>query len=231
MLARYESPLIVDGGAGKSYLGFLLDAWLLQQPARGQVIGIEQREELVATCRKLGNEVGSPRLSFVAGSVAQAQLPGPPQMVLALHACDTATDEVLALGLKHRADYIAVVPCCQAELAALWKQHPPKDPAFAALTHHAWHRREVGSQTTNVLRVLTLEAAGYQVTVTELVGFEHSLKNELIIGKKLQPSNGMAAKKLEALRERLGVLPAICQLTEPHATRAKESAETTPPQS
>lgn len=226
VLQRYESPLIVDGGAGKSYLGFMLDAWILAEAERGQVVGIEARTELVETCRKLAKEVGSPRLSFVAGHIADAKLPSPPQMVLALHACDTATDDVIAMGLSQRADYIAVVPCCQAELAALWKAHPPASATLSALASHALHRRELGSHTTNVLRALTLEAAGYQVTVTELTGWEHSLKNELILAKKLQPSNGMAKKKLDVLLAELAVEPKLTKLVAGH-----KPSNVTPPES
>ena len=103
-------------------------------------------------------------------------------LVTALHACDTATDDALLLAIRHNADHVAVVPCCQAEVARQLADAPAPAPAVAPLFEHPWHRREFGSHLTNVVRALALEANGYKVTVTELTGWEHSVKNELILG-------------------------------------------------
>jgi hypothetical protein len=105
-------------------------------------------------------------------------------VVTALHACNTATDDAIDFALKKKAKHIVLVPCCQAEIAAVLRKNKGKDLGRSALTEiwrHPIHTREFGSQITNVLRCLQLESHGYQVTVTELVGWEHSMKNELII--------------------------------------------------
>ncbi|MFN7134001.1 MAG: SAM-dependent methyltransferase, partial [Myxococcales bacterium] len=124
-------------------------------------------------------------------------------------------DEALALAIRQRADHVAVVPCCQAELARQLKEHKPEvDSPFAALVQHPWHRREFASHLTNVIRALALEAHGYQVTVTELTGWEHSLKNELILGRKVHRESRPARQRLETLVKNAGVQPALLRLLE-----------------
>jgi hypothetical protein len=138
-------------------------------------------------------------------------------LVTALHACDTATDDALALAIERNADHVAVVPCCQAEVAQqLAEQKAPGNgpSAMDALFEHPWHRREFGSHLTNVIRALVLEARGFKVTVTELAGWEHSLKNELIIGKKVRSSSPEAQAKLDALLAATGVKPKLVRALE-----------------
>ncbi|MBP7661703.1 MAG: SAM-dependent methyltransferase, partial [Burkholderiaceae bacterium] len=113
-----------------------------------------------------------------------------------------ATDDAIAFGLNRRARFMVLVPCCQAEIAralnrgkALSLSRTP----LAELWRHPLHTREMGSQITNVLRCLYLEACGYQVTVTELVGWEHSLKNELIIARDTGQPRPAAARRLRSL--------------------------------
>ena len=111
-------------------------------------------------------------------------MPDQVDLVTALHACDTATDDAIAFGLQKKARAMVLVPCCQAEVARALNAGKALNLArtpLAELWRHPLHTREIGSQITNVLRCLYLEASGYKVTVTELVGWEHSLKNELII--------------------------------------------------
>jgi tRNA A58 N-methylase Trm61 len=180
----------VDHGAGKSYLGFILYDLLLKQHAAGRVIGIETRADLVEKSKALAVECGFERMDFqhltVEQSITSNSLPSPVDIVTALHACNTATDDAIQFGLKKQAKYIVLVPCCQAEVAEVLRKH--KNESFgktplSEIWRHPIHTREFGSQITNVLRCLQLEAVGYSVTVTELVGWEHSMKNELIIAK------------------------------------------------
>ena len=138
-------------------------------------------------------------------------------VVVALHACDTATDDALALAIRHGADHVAVVPCCQAEVARLLADAPVEDPAVRALYAHPWHRRELGSHLTNVIRALALQARGYQVTVTELAGWEHSLKNELIRGRRVGRYDRKAEDELRAVLERFRIQPALVRALQPDA--------------
>ena len=151
-------------------------------------------------------------MQFVNASVSQAtadqRLPEQVDMVTALHACDTATDDAIAFGLTKQAQYMALVPCCQAEVAACLRQDKALQLArtpLAELWRHPLHTREMGSQITNVMRCLYLESQGYQVTVTELVGWEHSMKNELILAHRTGQKKRSAGDRLLALLAELGL--------------------------
>ena len=115
-LKEKAQPVLADLGAGKSYLGFILYDLYFGPAGRGKVIAVEARAELIATAKKIAAESGFDRMEFVHGKIAEAQA-GPVDIVTALHACDTATDEAILFALKHDAKYVALVPCCQAELA------------------------------------------------------------------------------------------------------------------
>jgi hypothetical protein len=199
---------LADHGAGKSYLGFILYDLFFNvarsgQATEGHIYGIETRAELVEKSRALASRLGFERMSFLNLSVKDATtstaLPSRIDIVTALHACDTATDDAIAFGLAKQAHHMVLVPCCQAEVAGVLKAsralNLSKNP-LAELWRHPLHTREFGSQITNVLRCLQLEAAGYNVTVTELVGWEHSMKNELILAS--QPATPKVAKTKEA---------------------------------
>ena len=207
LLKDSEAPVLADLGAGKSYLGFLLYELILGPAGRGQVVGVEARAELIAASRALAEESGFERMEFVSSPIIEARLPsGRVDMVTALHACDTATDDAIRFALRHDAKTIALVPCCQAEVAQLLKAE--KGPLHQ-LWRHPIQRREFGAHITNVIRGLVLEAHGYKVRVTELTGLEHSLKNELILAERHQHSSSQAKTELERLIDQLGVKPAL----------------------
>lgn len=207
-----EGPTLADHGAGKSYLGFVLYDLFFKPRGKGHIYGIETRGDLVEKSRALAQRLGFERMSFLhlsAADAADAQaLPARIDVVTALHACDTATDDAIAFGLRKHARYMVLVPCCQAEVAACLRMNKALALArspLAELWRHPIHTREVGSQVTNVLRCLYLEAMGYQVTVTELVGWEHSLKNELILAKHTGQRKRSAAERMQALIAEFGL--------------------------
>ncbi len=212
ILLKHEDFCVVDHGAGKSYLGFILvDLFLRHQAPRASMVGIETRPELVAQTQTLAQELGFTQMRFLNESVSQSlnssALPAQVDLVTALHACNTATDDAIRFGLAKNAEFMVLVPCCQAEVAGVLRKHKAeqlKDP-LAEIWRHPLHTREFGSQVTNTLRCLQLEAHGYQVTVTELVGWEHSMKNELLIARRLGPPKPHTIARLEALLERLGL--------------------------
>lgn len=203
---------LADHGAGKSYLGFIIYDLFFKALGRGHIYGIETRAELVQNATALAAQLGFERMHFLNLSVADAtlntELPARFDMVTALHACDTATDDAIAFGLAKSAQFMVLAPCCQAEIAACLRQNKALDLArtpLAELWRHPLHTREIGSQLTNVLRCLYLEASGYQVTVTELVGWEHSLKNELILARRTGQRKLSSAQRLDALLEQFGL--------------------------
>jgi hypothetical protein len=203
---------VVDHGAGKSYLGFILYDLVLKALDSGQVIGIETRSELVQSSQTLALQLGFERMAFYALSVEQAMtsaaLPHKVDVVTALHACDTATDDAIGFGLKHQASAMVIVPCCQAEMASVMRRQKALNLSrtpLSELWRHPLHAREFGSQITNVLRCLRLEASGYQVTVTELVGWEHSMKNELILAKRVGAPKAGAQQRIDDILAEMGV--------------------------
>ena len=207
-----STATLADHGAGKSYLGFILYDLFFKSRAQGHVYGIETRSELVEKARQLAKRLGFDRMTFLNVSAADAAndvtLPGVVDVVTALHACDTATDDAIAFGLRKRARFMVLVPCCQAELAGCLRRNKALSLArtpLAELWRHPLHTREIGSQITNVLRCLYLEAMGYQVTVTELVGWEHSMKNELILARLSGQKRAASAQRLRALLEQFGL--------------------------
>jgi Methyltransferase domain len=212
VLSRFGDPVIVDCGAGKGYLGFILYELFVGPAGKGSVVSVESRPELTLAAEERARRLSFDRMRFVTSELEAAELPQRVHLVTALHACDTATDDALALAIRHGADHVAVVPCCQAEVARQLERAKDASPLLAALHEHAWHRREFGSHLTNVVRALALEAHGYRVTVTELAGWEHSLKNELILGKKIRARDEGAQARLDALVAAAGVRPKLVRL-------------------
>ncbi len=200
--------MLIDVGSGNAYLGFVLYELFFKE--RGEVICIETREDLHERATARAKQLGFNRMKFVKSAVETAVVPEKLHVVTALHACDTATDDALALAISHNAEHVAVVPCCQAEVAQQLKDAKSKVAApLGALFDHPWHRREFGSHLTNVIRALVLESRGFSVTVTELTGWEHSLKNELILGKRVERDVRDPKATLEALLEQTGVKPKL----------------------
>ncbi len=204
---------LVDHGAGKSYLGFIIyDLFFKALKDASHIYGIETRDELVQRSRELAAKFEFPGMSFLPLSVAESttskELPEQIDIVTALHACNTATDDAIDFALKKHAKHIVLVPCCQAEVASVLRKNKGQSLGKSALTEiwrHPIHTREFGSQITNVLRCLQLEAHGYQVNVTELVGWEHSMKNELIIATFKDLPRRRPAERLQEVLQTVGL--------------------------
>ena len=221
VLAEKDNVSLVDHGAGKSYLGFIIYDLFFKalqgeshskSHTKSHIYGIETREELVARSQELAKKFNFPGMSFLPLSVAESTesklLPEQIDIVTALHACNTATDDAIQFALKKKARHIVLVPCCQAEVASVLKKNKGQSLGKSALTEiwrHPIHTREFGSQITNVLRCLQLEAHGYQVNVTELVGWEHSMKNELIIATYKNLPRKRPSERLKEVLETVGL--------------------------
>ena len=220
--ARHKNLAILDAGCGSSYLTILL-AWYLKHKLEGNflVAGIDTRADLVAKSMRMAEDLGlAANMIFLQASTSTfnweheiAMRPEwnsfkRPQMVVGLHACDTATDEALALGLAAGADVLAASPCCQAELAGKWRalaQDPagrahPLSPAFQAPEL----RRTIAAEMTDLMRVLLLRASGYETTTTEFVESRHSPKNRLILSLRRGRYSREAADEYNRLKSHLG---------------------------
>lgn len=210
--AEKNGVSLVDHGAGKSYLGFILyDLFFKDLDDASHIYGIETREELVQKSTELAARLGFKNMSFLPLSVAESttsdKLPPTVDIVTALHACNTATDDAIDFALKKKAKHMVLVPCCQAEVASVLRKNKGRDlkSPLTEIWRHPIHTREFGSQVTNVLRCLQLEAHGYQVTVTELVGWEHSMKNELIVATYKNLPRRRPSERLQEVLATLGL--------------------------
>jgi hypothetical protein len=208
---RHPEGVLVDAGAGNAYLAFVLyELFLRDLGARETLYCVEPREDLHQRAEERARKLGFDRMRFVHAELARAELPERVHLLMALHACDTATDDAIAVALRRGADHIAVVPCCQAEVAAQLKEQPDAAAQpWPLLWAHPIHRREAGAHLTNVVRGLVLESFGYQVTVTELTGWEHSLKNELILARRVHREHRGARARLQALLAATHVRPKL----------------------
>jgi hypothetical protein len=209
VLTKKDHLSIVDHGAGKSYLGFILnDLFCKLQSKPSTIYGIEVREELVKKSQELATRLDFKNMSFLhlsaEDSLHSDLLPDQIDVVTALHACNTATDDAIRFALTKKAQHVVLVPCCQAEVAATLRKTKSQalKNELSEIWRHPIHTREFGSHITNVLRCLQLESHGYDVTVTELVGWEHSMKNELIIAtQKNLPGKKSRDRKTKLLEE------------------------------
>lgn len=224
-----EPLRIVDLACGNSYLSFvLLEALRLEQrPAR--LLGVDLREDVIATSRARANEIGfneqsdhqakfrATPLEQLDPATIRAELGGDPSLAISLHACDTATDAALALALECGVASILCVPCCQAELARQLASLSPaqreRSPAatIPAAIDQGLLRRTYGELLTDALRVELLEACGYSVAVVEFVGSTHTPKN-LMLRAVRSTRRSPAEWRLEPIRarcEQLGVDPAL----------------------
>ena len=212
VLDRKESMILVDHGAGKSYLGFILnDLFCKLQNKSTHIIGIEVREDLVKSSQELAERLHFDNMSFLhlsaENSLTSSLIPTEVDVVTALHACNTATDDAIRFALAKKAKHVVLVPCCQAEVAASLRKTKAQSlkNELSEIWRHPIHTREFGSHITNVLRCLQLESHGFDVTVTELVGWEHSMKNELIIATQKNLPGQKAGERKAKLLEEIGL--------------------------
>ena len=194
---------VVDAGCGLAYLTFAA----ARHVAGARVVGVDTNEELIAKCSALAREVGAD-VAFHASAVADYEPETPPDVVLSLHACDTATDEALARGVLWRSRVILAVPCCQHEL-----HKAIASEVFQPVLRHGLLRERLADILTDALRALALRIMGYRVTVCEFVGSEHTAKNLMLRATLgLEPGDRQAVDEYLALKRFWNVTPAIERL-------------------
>lgn len=192
---------VLDYGSGKSYLTFAIYDFLTRvKSLAASVIGVEQRPELVDQCNQLRITVGYPQLVFRRGEIGSVS-PDGVDVVVALHACDTATDDALAQAINAKVPVIAVAPCCQKYVRP--KMRAPKDLAF--ISKHGIMDERLAESVTNGLRALTLEAYGYTAKVFEFVSDSHTAKNVMITAVLTSAPDQNAVAKLKEAKAAFGL--------------------------
>ena len=175
------APLrVVDYGAGKGYLTFAVHEHLRRRfGAAPEVTGVELRPDLVAFCNGVADRAGCSGLRFVAGDL-RTHAPEAVDVMIALHACDTATDHAIDLGVRAGAQILVCSPCCHKEL----RPQLAKPRLLSGLLRHGIHLGQEAEMVTDSMRALLLETCGYDAQVFEFVSLEHTSKNKMILAKR-----------------------------------------------
>ena len=179
-LAARQRINVLDFGSGKGYLTFALHEHLRGTLGRdAQVVGVELRAELVRLCNDVAARLGLPGLRFEQGDVAGREVRDI-DLMIALHACDTATDHAIHKGIRGGAAIICCAPCCHKQLRPQLLQPHPLRP----LLRHGVHLGQQAEMLTDALRALLLDACGYDTQVFEFVSLEHTAKNKMLLAVK-----------------------------------------------
>lgn len=241
---RFDEVRILDCGCGNSYLTFLL-AWCLKNSwhKTAKITGIDARADVIERASQRARELGlQDFLHFEKTTVQDFSVEREKRLtieerkvnryhlVVALHACDTATDDSIAFAFVEKADVVAVAPCCQAELANKWRQLAAEQfkSALSVLINSPELRRDSCSTFTDAMRVLLLRGQGYEVTTTEFVPSNHTPKNRLILAHRRGNYQEAAIREYVELRNALGAgITLDQQLTDEAAEILRKSSAQT----
>jgi SAM-dependent methyltransferase len=208
MLRREGTLRVVDFGCGKSYLTFAIHHLLTVLRGRDvEIVGLDLKEDVIASCAALAERSGVAGLRFELGEIAGFDAAGPVDLVVSLHACDTATDEALAQAVRWKADVVLAVPCCQKEAYG-----QIESSLLAPLLRHGLAKERFAALVTDTLRAQLLELAGYDAQLVEFIALEHTAKNVLIRAVRGTPAGPEARRAYEELRDSLGLDPALERL-------------------
>jgi SAM-dependent methyltransferase len=209
--AELPSPLrVVDLGCGNAYLTFAAYRYLADLGAQVQVVGVDVREDQRVRNTAVAEQLGcGDDVTFVAGTIEDAVVSDAPDLVLALHACDTATDQALARAVGWNARWVLAAPCCHHDIAAQLKGNPAPSP-YGEITRQPILRERFADVLTDSLRASLLRVQGYKVDVVEFVDSQHTPRNLLLRARR----TGVPSPRTEyeALTAQWGVTPALEKL-------------------
>jgi SAM-dependent methyltransferase len=214
---------VVDYGCGKGYLTFAVHAHLHARfGVAPQVIGVELRGELIAFCNDVAARAGCAGLFFVEGDL-RSFVPAAADIVIALHACDTATDHAIDLGVRAGAAVLVCSPCCHKEL----RPQMTRPRLLSGLLRHGIHLGQEAEMVTDSLRALLLETCGYDAKVFEFIALEHTSKNKMILATR----RGDGAAQAERARAEVADLKSFYGIREQCLeTLLRQRAAATDPQ-
>jgi SAM-dependent methyltransferase len=199
---------VVDFGCGKSYLTFAIHHLLTELRGRDvEIVGLDLKDDVIDACSALAARFGTEGLRFEQGDIAGFDAREKIDLVVSLHACDTATDEALAQAIRWQADVILAVPCCQKEA---YRQI--QSSLLGPVLRHGLAKERLAALVTDTLRAQLLELSGYRTQLVEFVSLEHSAKNVLIRAVTGTPAGAETRRAYEELRDALGLRPALERL-------------------
>ncbi|WP_127545584.1 SAM-dependent methyltransferase [Actinoplanes sp. OR16] len=208
------SPLrVVDLGCGNAYLTFAAYRYLAARGAQVEVVGVDVREDQRVRNTAVAEKLGcSDQVSFVAGTIEEAALPFTPDLVLALHACDTATDQALARAVRWEAKWVLAAPCCHHDIAAQLKNVKTPFP-YGETTRHAILRERFADVLTDSLRAGLLRLNGYRVDVVEFIDSAHTPRNLLLRSRRTGAAPTAEQRdEYTQLTDQWGVTPALAKM-------------------
>ena len=199
---------VVDFGCGKSYLTFAIHHLLAELRGREvEIVGLDLKEDVIEACSALAARSRAKGLRFRQGEIGGFEAEGKVDLVVSLHACDTATDEALAQAIRWEADAILAVPCCQKEAYG-----QIENALLAPLLRHGLAKERFAALVTDTLRAQLLELHGYRTQLVEFVPLEHTAKNVLIRAVKGEPAGAEVRRSYDELRDSLGLTPTLERL-------------------
>ena len=213
-IAALPEPVrMIDFGCGNAYLTFAAYHYLVNILGKqAKVVGVDGQEKLIARNQRRAEELGWDGLTFEQGLIIDYQADPPPDIVVALHACDTATDDTLAQGIRWQSQVIIAAPCCHHHLQVQLKERPSPPEFTAVLRHNLLHER-LGDVLTDAFRAAILRLNGYQVTAMQFVSPDHTPKNLLLRAiKKGEDGGETAVAEYTQLQQYWQVIPYLAQL-------------------
>ncbi len=212
---RQEELNLFDAGCGTSFLSLAM-AWYLKNKVgrKFKLVGVDSNKNVIETSKRRAKQIGVEDASnYIAGMIPtsaaeyfknEQEKNQRPNILMALHACDTATDFAIALGIKDKADVIAVAPCCQRELSEKMRVDQPIGHPYESVFNSANIRRDIAANLTDSLRMLHLRSHGYEVTATEFVPSEHTPKNRLLLAIRRGNFHAESKEQLTKLTDHIG---------------------------
>jgi SAM-dependent methyltransferase len=206
---------IVDLGCGNAYLTFAAHAWLRRRGLPVRLTGVDVKEQSRAHNTAVAERLGvADEVAFVVSAIGDAEVDEHPDVVLALHACDTATDDALARGVGWDAPLILAAPCCHKDISRQLRANPAPEP-WALLTRDGILRERFADTLTDALRAAQLRMRGYRVDVVEFVGSEHTPRNTLLRAVATGASGEQAEQEYDELTRTWRVHPRLAELLGP----------------
>ena len=192
---------IRDMGSGKGYLSFALYNYLIQKGLDIEMTGIEARPDIVSKCNTIADKLKFNNLTFEEGYISDYPM-HPTDILIALHACDTATDDAIAYGIKSQSQLIICSPCCHKQV----RKSMSSDSSILAINKHGILKERQAEIVTDSIRALLLEHHGYSTKIMEFISSAHTPKNLLIVGiKKTDSLNNTKLKEVESLKKQFGI--------------------------
>lgn len=206
-LPQNQTINILDCGCGKSYLTFVLNYYLTEvKKKKCHFIGLDYSEKVIEASKRMADDLGYRNMEFHAVDINDYSPDKKIHVVISLHACDTATDMALALGIRVNSDVIIAVPCCHRELLNQYSYEP-----FKSIIKHGIFKARLADVLTDGMRSLMLEAKGYDVSVVEYISPLETPKNLMIRALKVHDENEAALSEYMSLMAKLNVYPALYQ--------------------